>query len=149
MESSLKLEEQMKTREQKKWTKMMNKYWLQSRSLDTDGLAVELRERVATFMKDNNCPQKVITKPGGTPEDIMNMITSLSRVLAYSMDPLVDDQKIDNVDKSVRIFLSYLEIVDKCMRNGKRNPVWSTSYSYICLLNIPDVLKKYGSSQNL
>ena len=141
MESSLQLEEQMKTREQKKWTKMMNKYWLQSRSLDTDGLAVELRERVATFMKDDNCPQKVITKPGGTPEDIMNMITSLSRVLAYSMDPLVDDQKIDNVDKSVRIFLSYLEIVDKCMRNGKRNPVWSTSYSYICLLNIPDVLK--------
>ena len=60
MESSLQLEEQMKTREQKKWTKMMNKYWLQSRSLDIDGLAVELRERVATFMKDDNCPQKLL-----------------------------------------------------------------------------------------
>ena len=65
------------------------------------------------------------------------------------MDPLVDNQKIDNVDKSVRIFLSYLEMVDKCMRNGKRDPIWSTSYSYICLLNIPDVLKKYGSLRNL
>ena len=62
--------------------------------MDTHGLAVELRERVATFMKDDNCPQKIIKKQGGTPEDIMNMITSLSQVLAYSMDSLVDGQTL-------------------------------------------------------
>ena len=60
--------------------------------LDTDGLALELRNRVATFMKNKNCPQQVINKPGSTPEDVMNMIIALSRVLACSMDQLVDEK---------------------------------------------------------
>ena len=71
----------------------MNKYWLHSRSLDTDGFALESRERVATYIKDKDCPRKVIKKHGGTPEDIMNMITSLSRVIAGSIDSLVDKKK--------------------------------------------------------
>ena len=45
----------------------LNKYWLQSRMLDTDGLALELRNRVAMFMNNNNCPQQVIIKPGSIP----------------------------------------------------------------------------------
>ena len=77
------------------------------------------------------------------------MIIFLSHVLAGSMDPLVDEKTIKGVDRSVRIFLSYLDIVDKCRRNWKRGPVWFTSYSYMCCLNIPDVLKKYGSLRNL
>ena len=86
----------------------MNKYWLHSTSLNVNGLVLELRERVATYIKDKDCPQKVIKNHGGTPEDIMKLITSLSRVLADSMDPLFDEKKFECVDRSVMIFLSYL-----------------------------------------
>ena len=139
----------MEEMNQKKWTKKMNKFWLQSRMLDTDGLAVELRNQVSLFLKDKNCPQQIFKKEGSTPEDVMHMVTSLSSVLAHAMDPHIDETKIEYVDKSIRIFLTYLDRVDNCLREGKGSPIWSTSYSYMCLMNIPMVLKKYGSLRNL
>ena len=55
METASDLEEKMAETEQKNWLKQFNKYWLQSRMLDTDGLALELKNRVAMFMKNKNC----------------------------------------------------------------------------------------------
>lgn len=53
------------------------------------------------------------------------------------------------MDRSARIFLSYLDRFDRCLRNGKGSPTWYTSYSYMRLLNIPIVMKTYGSLPDL
>ena len=48
----------------------MNRYWLRSRLLDDDGLAVDVSNRVADYMIRDDFPQQVKNKAGGTPEDI-------------------------------------------------------------------------------
>ena len=65
------------------------------------------------------------------------------------MDSFFGEKKIEEVDNNVRIFLRYLEIIDKCMRQDKRKPILSTSYSYMCLIHISDVLIKYWYLINL
>ena len=47
-----------------------------------DGLVVELRAQLITYIKDKDCPSKIKKKQGGTPEDIMKIINYLSSVLA-------------------------------------------------------------------
>lgn len=100
-------------------------------------------------MKDKKFSQQIIKKTCSTPEDIMHMVTSFSEVLGNAMDPVINETKIEYLERSVMMFLSCLDRVDICMRNRKGNPVWSVTFLYMCPMNISTVLKKYGCLQNL
>jgi len=49
----------------------------------------------------------------------------------------------------IKYFLSYFETFDRAMRRSNESPSWITSYNYICLTNIPQILKNFGPVRNL
>ena len=77
------------------------------------------------------------------------MIISLGSLLSCCMVPSSNKFIIKELDRNVRVFLSLLERVHKSMRTVNEKPIWSTSYSYACLMNLPKVMEKYGSLRNL
>lgn len=127
----------------------MNQYWLRSRLLDYDGLDVDVRNCVAEYMSMDDCPQHVRKKDGGTPEDVEKMIISLGSLLSCCMVPSSNRLIIQELDRNVRVFLSLLERVHKSMRRVNDKPIWGTSYSYPCLMNLPKVMEKYGALRNI
>ena len=84
----------------------MNQYWLHSRLLNDDGLAVDVSNRVADYMIRDDFLQQVKNKAGGTPEDIEEMIISLRSLLSCCMVPSFDKFIIQKLDRNMRVFLS-------------------------------------------
>jgi hypothetical protein len=49
-----------------------------------------------------------------------------------------------NVERGIKIFLTYFECFYKTMREENATPTWLTSYNFVCLLNLPTMLATFG-----
>lgn len=134
---------------QQDWKVGQNRGWLKARGLDTEGLAPELRKRVAGFMSQgDNCPP-VLPPPPGTPDDLHLLVDALYDMVKSIMVFEVDDDAIVNADMHIKIFLSRLASCDKILNPDEKKPYWVSKYTYPCLLNLPDHMRQFGPLKNL
>lgn len=136
---------------QAKWLAKHNKHWLRVRGLDHQGLAATLSKRVAEYMAGDVVPEE-ISQPERRVEDVENALVAMHRLLQCVMCDSVTDAKIMETDYCVRIFLSrFSKLSDSTWTPGdkKQEPKVITSYNLICLMNLPDAMKKYGPMRDL
>lgn len=123
-----------------KWLQRHNKYWLQIRGLNTKGTRDELRERVATYM-ENGAPEPR-PAPEIPPASVKAVLMALMELLECLMSPTVTPTLINRTRYAVRVFLSKYDSL--CRPLGQKIPPVLSSYNFICLLNLPDVMQRFG-----
>lgn len=130
---------------QHKWLHRHNKYWLQVRGLDTKGNRAELKERVAQIMK-NGAPE-----PKAAPEiptaSVEAVLRALAEVLQCVMAKAVTPALINRTRYAVRVFLSKYDSLCRPLR--QKNPAVLSSYNFICLLNLPEAMERFGPLRKL
>jgi len=138
-----------------KWTVPQNKLWLSHRSLPTTGKAKDLKERVALFMTQEGGPPPVSPPASGTVEQVMAVVQSLWSMVCCLMTKETTEPNILKADRSIKCFLNAFDVFDsnvprkKSKKNKDTPPTWITSYNFVCLLNLPDVMRTFGPLPNL
>ena len=142
----------------KNWTVKQNKYWLSSRNLPSSGLAKVLKARVTSYMNQDGGPPPIANVATGTAADVTEVARSLWCMVCNVMVKEVSDYEIETVRHQIKCFLSVFDVLDnhipkkkvkKKIANVPPPPTWVTSYNYVCLLNLPDIMKEYGPLPNL
>jgi hypothetical protein len=134
---------------QQDWKADENRAWLKARGLDTEGYAVELRQRVQGFMQKGDACPPVLPPPPGTPDDLHSLVGAMYDMVKSIMVFNVDDDAILMADMHIKIFLSKLASCDKMMNKDAEKPYWISSYTYPCLLNLPDHMRQFGPLKNV
>jgi len=136
---------------QSKWTKKENMSWLKIRGLTTKGLALELKERVSECMNHPAGPPDILPPRGSYVPYIFDVLTSLKAMVARIMIKNVTEESINDVDIHIKIFLQCFHRFDITMqkKDVETKPKWLTSYNFISLTNIPNILEQFGPVRNL
>ena len=75
---------------------------------------------------------------------MFEMIQSLVILVTTLFQNKVEEHSPDIIDLRIRIFLTRFHRFDAPMRKPHQKPSWLSSYNFICLRNIPDVIKEFG-----
>ena len=94
-------------------------------------------------------PPPILPPPGGRVENIVEMILALKAMVARLMKKCVIKDDVHDAERHIKIFLSSFERFDKAIRGKDDKPTWITSYNFICLTNLPDMLRDFGPIRNL
>ena len=87
-------------------------------------------------------------------DKVMNVIKSLHSMICYIMSPTINENIINEIDRHIKLFLSFIEILDLELREereheNKKDPhIWITSYNFVCLLNLPQQIARFGPVNN-
>ena len=88
------------------------------------------------------------TEVGGNVDNVVNVIRAMHAMISRLMRRTVNDEKIRDCERHIHLFLSYFSKFDSDLR-GEQKRTWVRSYNFMSLLNLPDILKKYGPLRNL
>jgi hypothetical protein len=129
------------------WRMKEHKFWLELRGLSTEGNAKTLKERVHSYMDEDIQPPIIITNKVGVAE-ILELVTTLNQMVSMILSLETDYDEIGYIEIIIRKFLIDFDKVDAGM-GKKEQPSWLTQYNFLCLLNIPNVMRKYGYIRNI
>jgi hypothetical protein len=124
-----------------------NTFWLELRGLPTDGNAKLLKDRVKMYHEMDEVPV-ILENTAINVNDVMAMLDALTDMVGMMMSSKTRLVNIDYVELVIRKFLILYDKVDKAMMN-KGSSSWMTQYNFLCLLNIPDVMRRFGCMRNM
>ena len=129
-----------------RWTKAQISMWMRDRGIKgASKLNVsELKEKLGELMNRAGGPPPVLGPKGGPIHHVEDLIVSFYSVMSNLMTDTVDQCVVDIVDMVIKIFLSVLDQIDTSLREVGDDPIWITLSNCINLLNLPDILKKFG-----
>ena len=136
---------------QSKWTKTQNMAWLRARGLTLNAKdnARSISSSVATYLLQDTIPP-ILTPSSFTAEDLQDLVVHATKMITLVMNRYVDDEYLDELDISIKVFLTKFNKFDNNMKmSEKEKPRWVTSYNYLCLLNLPRIAKNFGPLRNL
>jgi hypothetical protein len=133
----------------KKWLAKDLKRWLQIRGLPNDGLKHENLISVSEYYKklreEGEPLPCIVDEPAGPVRDVLLTLESLDDMIALLMvDSIEDDSYYLSVERSVRLFLTYFADMDDKLKRKSEVPSWLSSYNFLSLLNLPDIIREYG-----
>jgi hypothetical protein len=70
---------------QSKWLKKHNVGWLQARGLDSEGLAIEVKERVRGYLDQEEGPPTILPPTGASVHETTTLIRALSNMVSKLM----------------------------------------------------------------
>ena len=134
-----------------KWTKKENIAWLRHRRLAVSGSAKEVMERVHVEVNQADGPPPVVQINGGPVTHVLTMVKLLHIMTCNLMTKtIIREVTAVECERLIKLFLSAFDIFDASMRDGTtRNPKWLTSYNFLCLLNLPSCMRRFGPLSNL
>jgi hypothetical protein len=132
------------------WSAVDNKNWLQQRGLYAQGLAKPVRERVQHYMNQVPAPA-VVEMTAGPVEDVLLTISSLDELISLVMiEEIPNEEYYAVLERKIRIFLTHFaDMEDQMPRGKKQMPQWLSAYNFLSLLNLPDVVRRYGPIRNV
>ena len=117
--------------------------------LPCDGLADEKRKRVMSFMNQKQGPPPISERKGGPLVNVENFINILWCMVCRCMSPWYSDSHSIDTDRHIKMFLTQLSRLDSEIKGDKsEKPVWITSWTYLCLLNVKRNMQQHGSLRN-
>jgi hypothetical protein len=128
------------------WTKQQCVQWLHVRGLEKTGTVTELREQINNYIDGENCPP--IKKNDIRTNDILDLIHATCTLIKKLMCNNTSFDDITRVEAIIRMFLIRYDRIDILLGDGP-TPAWIQQYNMLCLLNLPDTMRKYGSIRNL
>lgn len=147
------------------WTVPQLRKWLFNRGLPNYGHRYILMVRITASYDDQGLPPPIIIPPmlpqepqqettaarrGGPVRSTQLCVSALQCMLSRLMSKSVTEQLAMDCERHIFIFLSYFDEFDKRVRDHtKQAPTWISSYNFLSLLNLPDVMRMYGPLRNL
>jgi hypothetical protein len=129
------------------WRMKEHKFWLEIRGLSSEGKAKEIKARVTSYMKSDNPPAIIQNDVIGI-DDILDLVRSLHVMISWLLSVKTQLNDVGYIGIVIRKFLNDYNKVDLGM--GKEElPSWLTQYNFLCLLNVPNIIKKYGYLRNI
>jgi len=139
-----------------KWYTKMCRDWLEAHGYSSNDNINEMRNRIKHYKNDTSNPPKLVKSVCSSTQDINHLIGSLLAMISSIMRNEVTDASINRVEREIKVFLTYLHIVqnnfednDDNGRKKKRIPYWLSRYNHMSLLNIPTHMKRFGPMINL
>jgi hypothetical protein len=139
------------------WYKEDYKKWLAVMGQATDGNKDCLREQVMSFQRlpvEQQPP--FLPMECGSANGMMKMLRSMVVMLATLMQPAVEGEKhAKMISLGVRIFLNtVVKFEGHLKRKGtgteqrKHLPMWLARSNFLCLLNLSQTVREFGSLRN-
>ena len=113
------------------------------KGLDTHGNAVEIRDRVSTYMESNDCPS-VTKRKNVSIIDLQRMYASTNNSLSHLMAFFSNDSHAELTYLHVKRLLNDIEHVDSQIRTSTKKTVWAQKYNLLCILNCKEDMIRYG-----
>ncbi|KAL7570593.1 hypothetical protein ACA910_017644 [Epithemia clementina (nom. ined.)] len=132
------------------WNKKENTSWLSARGLDKNGSAQELKERVQMYLQQTNIP--LPRQSSGSVKGVVNVWKSFHFPLQIVMRIGEDAINAEEIDFWVNRFLSCYAKVEQDLQTSEDSHEKSsllTSYNFMSLLNLPDVVRQFGPLCNI
>ena len=129
------------------WTKQQCEKWLNVRGLEKTGNVAELKNKINDYINGDNCP--IIKKKHDIGmNDIMELIYATCLLIKKLICNNTTFDDITRVESLIRLFLIRYDRIDVLLDDGTI-PAWIQQFNMLCLLNLPDTMRKYGSIRNL
>jgi hypothetical protein len=135
------------TRPYSQWTKKENIAWLQARGIISKGSARIVRERVKQFHVSGNIPV-VKESTTCTTEEVLKMVHTMRQMISKSMARNINGTQVHELEALIRYFLIKYDKFE-CSISDARNPGWISSYNFLSLLNVPELVEKFGGLRHL
>jgi hypothetical protein len=133
----------------KEWSKQQLKGWLEARGVPNKiGKVTELIAIIQDY-KDNDNEPDLINITHLKVQDILMMFNVLNKMISYMMSMETTRDDIDKLESIIRAFLIAYDIVDKGLDYNKEEPSFMRQYNFLCLLNVPENMRQFGSMRNL
>ena len=81
--------------------------------------------------------------------NVMQLIYSMCLLLQKCMSLKTNKSDITHLEAIIRMFLIHYDYVDKEINEDPTTPSWISQYNMLCLLNLPDTMRKYGHIRNI
>ena len=101
------------------------------------------------YIMQEGGPPPVLTPRGGPVTNVQLMICSFNAMVCWLMSSSVTQSHKKDIERHIHIILNCFEVMDMELRVTEEAPTWITSYNFLYLLNLPDMLQKFGLLQNL
>lgn len=131
------------------WTTKECDAYIKYYGIKFKGKAHKRREFVRNIYSDNNIIKMNPKQRYGSTEQVEHVIHSLNSVMSHVMSKDVTESLIQNSDRLIRIFLHNLDQLDLVINKSRTKSKLQTSYSFLAALQLPDVMRKYGSIRNV
>lgn len=133
------------------WTGKDCSNWLSLRGLDKEGCAADLKRRVARyFLLEEGARPPVVRQFGGPVTVVKDTLSSLSSLIGWLMvEQIDDDNYYTELDRKVRVFLTHYAEMDSRIAALGATPSWLTSGNFLSLLNLSDIVRRYGPIRNI
>ena len=111
------------------------------------GKVVDLKGIIGEYMTNNNIPS-VRKKNEIGLNNIMDLVHTTSLMIKLLMSKKTTSKDITHIEAVIRLFLIHFHKIDQ---GAKENltPSWIQQFNILCLLNVPNVMRQYGSMSNL
>lgn len=103
--------------------------------------------RLGTWFYSNLENMTEAKKEVANVSEIMDLVESLCLLLKTVMCLKSSPKEVEHLEAIVRMFLIYYDVIDRHLNEG--NASWVTQYNMLCLLNLPETMRKYGSLRNI
>ena len=157
---------------QDRWLKKFNVAWLHIRGLDTSGCYKTVKERVQTYMSDPDNIPPIIPILSLPAKNIFLTTQALTAMIAHVMIVDINNETITETERRIKIFLNIFDNFDKEFRDKtldiddmgdvtstntldanigtqKKKPTWISSSNFMCLLNLPNAMRRFGPLRHL
>ena len=118
--------------------------WLKARGLKYSGNKPVLIARVNGCMRQPGGPPELKSVKAGPVENALNVINALVAMISRLMATKVDSHVVADCERHIKVFLNAFHAFD--LRFDKKDdiPSWISSYNFMCLLNLPSVMERFG-----
>ena len=135
-----------------KWYVKDCRQYLTIRGLKIPKYVAEMRLAVTAEMnKIETEKAEVIIPPTCTAIEAFECVTRMYLLLTHLFQEwMTVEQSVKLLHAQIWLFLSAFDCLDMATRTSRTSvPRWVTSYNFMCLLNIPGMVEKYGPYKGL
>ena len=105
----------------------------------------DLKVQVKALMDMVDGPPPVVGPVGGPALNVKNVLISLVAMMAHCMGSMsVTPSCPPLVNWLIKVFLSAINMLDGRLRDANQTPTWCAKSNFVCLLNLPDTMKRFG-----
>jgi hypothetical protein len=133
----------------KEWSKQQLRGWLESRGVPNKTSKISELIEIIQDYKDNDNEPDITNITSLKAQDILMMFNVLNKMITYMMSMNTTRDDIDKLESIIRAFLISYDIVDKGLQYNKEEPSFMRQYNFLCLLNVPENMRQFGSMRNL
>ena len=129
------------------WKRSQFEDWLRARRIVPKGKKDDLKRQVTSLKRQSGGPPSVVGPCGGPIIVVKQMIGCMLSMVSYTMSRSVTHQIIEETRRSIKLFLSSVELLHSFIREESDKPkdsIVTTRGTMLSLWDIPDNMTNLG-----